>query len=400
MDDLAVVIDAIPSSQLVADDVTGNVGETVQLSATLTSAGSPLEGKTVDFQVDGAPAGSATTDASGVASLPYTIPSMGDKTISAGFAGDAEYLASSDDADLTAVNNVTTIGLFLSRYTVVAGESTVATVVDAAGNIITASSLLSIQGGAGGAWAANVYTSHNAGTWTVTAVYGAYTATAPLTVTHAGAAALDISPDSATITTAGSQTYTAVATDALGNTWAPAPGDVTWSSSGAGSFAGATYTPDAADAGQTLDIQGSLDGLDSDVAKLTVNAAGGVDLFHRHFHAVGNRHAPAFDRAGQVLVGPDDDLGRRDAFIGDLGLRCGRQMGQRKGAHRKAQRLERFRHCSLLPVAGIGPTVAIIATTGKARVRLAGRSERRSPRFRRALVDGFGSGRPRDFHSR
>jgi len=37
-------------------------------------------------------------------------------------------------------------------------------------------------------------------------------------------------------------------------------------------------------------------------------------------------------------VGADDDLGGRDAFIGDLGLRRGRQMGQRKGAHRKAQR--------------------------------------------------------------
>jgi len=176
------------------------------------------------------------------------------------------------------VNNVTTIGLFLSRYTVTAGESTVATVVDAAGNIITASSLLSIQGGAGGAWAANVYTSARAGTWTVTAVYGPYTATAPLTVTHAGATALDISPDSATITTAGSQAYTAVATDALGNAWVPAAGEVTWSCSGAGSFAGATYTPDAADAGQTLDIQGSLDGVDSDVAKLTVNTAGGAGL--------------------------------------------------------------------------------------------------------------------------
>jgi hypothetical protein len=26
-------------------------------------------------------------------------------------------------------------------------------------------------------------------------------------------------------------------------------------------------------------------------------------------------------------------------------LGCGRQMGQRKRAHRNAQRLERFRHC-------------------------------------------------------
>ena len=79
-----------------------------------------------------------------------------------------------------------------------------------------------------------------------------------------------------------------------------------------------------------------------------LNAAGGIDFLDRHLHAVGNRHAPALDRAGQVLMGTDHDLGRRDAFIGNLGLGCGRQMGQRKGAHRKAQRLERFRHCSLL----------------------------------------------------
>ena len=79
-----------------------------------------------------------------------------------------------------------------------------------------------------------------------------------------------------------------------------------------------------------------------------VDAAGGVDLLHRHLHAVGNRNAPDLDRAGQILMGADDDLGRRDAFIGDLGLGCGRQLGQRKGAHRKAQRPKRFRHCNLL----------------------------------------------------
>src|SRR6202158_2443780 len=50
----------------------------------------------------------------------------------------------------------------------------------------------------------------------------------------------------------------------------------------------------------------------------------------------------------QTLIGADHNLGGGNAFIGDLGLGCGRQTGQRKGAHRKAQRLERFRHCSLL----------------------------------------------------
>jgi hypothetical protein len=81
-----------------------------------------------------------------------------------------------------------------------------------------------------------------------------------------------------------------------------------------------------------------------------VDAAGGINFLDGHFHAVGNRHAPDLDRPRQVLVSTDHDLGRRDAFIGNLGLGCGRQMGQREGAHRKAQRLERFRHSSLLSV--------------------------------------------------
>ena len=94
-----------------------------------------------------------------------------------------------------------------------------------------------------------------------------------------------------------------------------------------------------------------------------VDAAGRVDLLHRHLHAVGNRNAPDLDRAGQVLMGPDHDLGGRDAFIGDLGLRRGRQMGQRKGADRKAQRLERFRHFKSplpWPVLGEGPGPSIL----------------------------------------
>ncbi len=51
-----------------------------------------------------------------------------------------------------------------------------------------------------------------------------------------------------------------------------------------------------------------------------IDAAGRIDFLDGHFHAVGNRHAPDLDRTGQVLVGTDHDLGRRDAFIGDLGL--------------------------------------------------------------------------------
>ncbi len=81
-----------------------------------------------------------------------------------------------------------------------------------------------------------------------------------------------------------------------------------------------------------------------------VDAAGGVDFLNRHLHAVGNRNAPDLDRAGQILMGADDDLARRDTLIGNLGLGRSRQLGQRKGAHRKAQRPKRFRHCNILLV--------------------------------------------------
>ena len=114
LDNIEVIVAASPvTTELVAADVSGNVGQTVQLSATLTAGGVPVGGKTVDFQVDGVPAGSATTDQSGVARVAHTILSMGDKVIGAGFAGDGTYLPSEDAANL-AVYNAGGAGLILA----------------------------------------------------------------------------------------------------------------------------------------------------------------------------------------------------------------------------------------------------------------------------------------------
>lgn len=84
----------------------GMYNETVDLSATLTSSGSPLSGKTVNFAINGTDVGNATTNSGGVAILTGVSLagiSVGTHTgyIVASFAGDADNSASSGTADLT-----------------------------------------------------------------------------------------------------------------------------------------------------------------------------------------------------------------------------------------------------------------------------------------------------------
>jgi len=72
----------------------------VSLSATLTekSDGTPLEGKTIDFSVDGNYVGSAVTDSNGVATLDYNPSSLtvGDHALSAAWQSDDNCLKSSE----------------------------------------------------------------------------------------------------------------------------------------------------------------------------------------------------------------------------------------------------------------------------------------------------------------
>ncbi len=275
LDDIAVAVP--PATTLVAEDVSGNVGQTVQLSATLTAYGTPVPGQTIAF-TEGAWSASAVTDAGGVAQVSYTIMSTGDKTYTADFAGSAALQPSSDDGTISAYNNVTGIGLFLSHNPVDAGDTTVATVVDKNGNIITAVANVYIQAGAGGSWAGNVYSSQKVGTWVVTATYGPLGDTENLVVNRGAVADVQISPDASTIASNQTQTYTVQASDGQGNTWAPDAAEVTWTTDGAGSFLGNTYTPDAADEGATVDNYATVDGVDSNHAALTVNPASGAGL--------------------------------------------------------------------------------------------------------------------------
>jgi hypothetical protein len=135
---------------------------------------------------------------------------------------------------------------------------------------VTISTAFSIDAGSGGSWAANLYTSERAGTWTGTGTYTGLTDTASLTVNVGSPHHIAISPDTSTITAGGSQTYTAEAFDQVNNTL----GDVTASTvfsvdAGAGgSWATNVYTSEKS--GSWV-VTGTYSGL-TDTSSLTVNA--------------------------------------------------------------------------------------------------------------------------------
>jgi hypothetical protein len=84
----------------------GIYGGTVNLSATLTSSGSPVSNKTINFTLNGNPVGSAITNGSGVAtktgaSLSGILPGTYPTGVGASFAGDSSYSPSSGTASLT-----------------------------------------------------------------------------------------------------------------------------------------------------------------------------------------------------------------------------------------------------------------------------------------------------------
>jgi photosystem II stability/assembly factor-like uncharacterized protein len=94
------------TTRLLVDNVSGTLGGTVNLTATLqrTDTFAGVSGKTLQFAVGGVAAGSAVTNASGVASLAYTIPESagtGSRTVSVTFEGDSTANPSSGSGSLT-----------------------------------------------------------------------------------------------------------------------------------------------------------------------------------------------------------------------------------------------------------------------------------------------------------
>ncbi len=100
------------ATHIAVTNVTGTIGTSINLTATLTrtSDNTALSGKTLTFTVDGVTAGTANTNASGVATRGFTIPtslSTGNHTITVTFAGDTSYNAGSGTGTLTAKANTT-----------------------------------------------------------------------------------------------------------------------------------------------------------------------------------------------------------------------------------------------------------------------------------------------------
>ena len=106
----AVASTIFGTTQLTTDAKSGQYSDSVDLTATLQVDGSALAGQTVTFAVDGAPVGSAITDASGVASLPYTIVGgAGSYTITASYSGGGVYLPGTDTDALTVTKEDATL---------------------------------------------------------------------------------------------------------------------------------------------------------------------------------------------------------------------------------------------------------------------------------------------------
>src|SRR5579859_4210337 len=106
LNDVTVCFNDTPNTTLVVAAASGTFGGTADLSATLSSGGTGLSGKSVAFTLNGSSAGSATTDGSGVAtvsavSLTGINAGSYPGVVGASFTGDAGFTASTGTGDLT-----------------------------------------------------------------------------------------------------------------------------------------------------------------------------------------------------------------------------------------------------------------------------------------------------------
>jgi PKD repeat protein/sporulation protein YlmC with PRC-barrel domain len=138
------------------------------------------------------------------------------------------------------------------------------------GDVTSSTAFSMIETGHGGSWANNVYTSANAGSWTVTSTYGGLTDTTALTVMATSVAYIVISPDNAAITAGNSQAYTAQSFDRFNNVIADVTTSTAFGITPAAGGAWATNVYTSANAGSWT-VTGTYIGF-VDNTSLTVNA--------------------------------------------------------------------------------------------------------------------------------
>src|SRR5205823_9579632 len=129
-----------PATTLTVAAASGTYGGSVTLSATLTSGASGVSGKTINFTLNGNPAGSGVTNPSGVATSTTSVPLCGASYnagtyptgAAASFAGDGSFTGSSGSNSLTVSKpNATVVA---TPYTVTYdGNSHTATVTSITG---------------------------------------------------------------------------------------------------------------------------------------------------------------------------------------------------------------------------------------------------------------------------
>ena len=156
------------ATSLSVSPASGTYGGTADLSATLTSGGNGVSGKSVSFTLNGTGVGSAPTNASGVATVSAaSLAGIGAGSypagVSASFSGDASYLSSGGSAALTVA---------MASQTITFGALVNKTFGDPDfGASGTASSGLTVMFGASGTCTVTVATVHltGAGSCTITA---------------------------------------------------------------------------------------------------------------------------------------------------------------------------------------------------------------------------------------
>ena len=107
LNDVTICFNDVPgTTMLAASPAAGTYGGTTTLAATLNAAGAPLSGQTISFTLGGTPVGSASTDATGTATLDHV--SLGGfnagtypDAVGASFAGTPGYAASNASNALT-----------------------------------------------------------------------------------------------------------------------------------------------------------------------------------------------------------------------------------------------------------------------------------------------------------